>query len=101
MLAGTWVKVIEMQTIQLSFTSDNKTEVEFTGDDVVDVYSSYEISRNRITFNDEAGDFAADVPGVYEFKVTDTSLSFTTVNDPVEGRSMLLEGTWSKRGEQE
>jgi hypothetical protein len=31
--------------------------------------------------------------------VSDTSISFTNVDDPVNGRSMLVEGTWSKAAE--
>ena len=96
---GTWKKVIDVNTITLTFLADNKTEVEFTGDGVVDVFGSYEISGKQITLNDEGGDYAADVPGVYEFEVNETSLTFTTVDDPVQGRNMLLEGTWSKAPE--
>jgi hypothetical protein len=95
-LVGTWTKVHEMQKITFTITADNKTQVEFTGDSVIDVYSSYKISGKQITFNDEAGDYAANVPGVYEFKVDDSSLTLTVVDDPVQGRSMLVKGTWSK-----
>ena len=95
-LVGTWIKVVEMQKITITITSENKTTVEFTGDDVIDVYSTYKISGKQITFNDEAGDYAADVPGVYEFEVDDSSLTFTAVDDPVQGRSMLVSGTWTK-----
>jgi len=100
-LVGTWVKVVDTNTITFSLTSDHKTQVEFTGDDVIDVYGSYKISGAQITFNDEAGEYAADVPGVYEFEVNDKSLSLTAVDDPVSGRSMMVEGTWSKAAEKD
>jgi hypothetical protein len=100
-LAGIWKKVIDVNTVTLKIKADNKTEVEFTGDGVADVFGSYEISGTQITLNDEGGDYAADVPGVYEFKVDETSLTFTTVDDPVQGRNMLVEGTWSKAAEAE
>jgi hypothetical protein len=98
-LVGTWVKTVDMQKITFTIKEGNKTQVEFTGDDVVDVYSSYKISGKQITFNDEAGEYAADVPGVYEFEVSESSLTLYAVDDPVMGRSMLVEGTWSKLDE--
>lgn len=98
-LLGTWIKVADMGTITLTFKSDNISEVEFNGDEVIDVYSNYEISGTKITFNDYDGDYAADVPGSYEFKVEAASLTFTPVDDPVPGRSMLVQGTWSREPE--
>lgn len=98
-LIGTWVKVVDMQKITFTIKEGNKAQVEFTGDEVIDVYSSYKISGKQITFNDEAGEYAADVPGVYEFEVSESSLTLYAVDDPVMGRSMLVEGTWSKATE--
>ena len=100
-VVGTWNKVTDMGTITLTLKADNKSEVEFNGDDVIDVYSDYEISGTEITFNDYGGDYAADVPGTYEFKVDGSSLSFTVVNDPVEGRSALVQGAWTKAASEE
>ena len=57
-LVGTWKKVIDVNTLTLTFSADNKTEVEFTGDGVADVFGSYEISGIQITLNDEGGDYA-------------------------------------------
>ena len=95
-LVGTWIKVVDTQKITFIIGADHKTQVEFTGDDVIDVYSSYTISGKQITFNDESGEYAANVPGTYEFEVDESSLTLTVVNDPVQGRSMLVKGTWSK-----
>ena len=81
-------------------SSDTKWEVEFTGDDVLDVWGSYAISGNKITFTDEGGQYSSDESGVYEYKVDDASLIFTIVDDPVNGRSMLVEGTWTKAGDE-
>jgi hypothetical protein len=100
-LVGTWIKVVETNTITLTLAADKKSTVEFDGDDVIDVYGSYKISGKQITFQDEGGDYAADVPGTYEFKVDDSSITFTTVDDPVNGRRMLVEGSWSKVVEKE
>ena len=95
-VVGTWIKVVDTNTITLSLTADNKSQVEFTGDEVLDVWGSYEISGTQITFNDEGGEYGANEAAVYEFKVSDTAISFTEVNDPVGGRRMLVEGSWSK-----
>ena len=95
-LMGKWIKTANGATMSFVFKSDNKWEVEFTGDDETDVYGSFVISEAKITFNDEGGQYSSDVPGTYEFKLSDTSLTFTKVDDPVEGRSMLLAGTWTK-----
>jgi len=80
----------------LTILADNKYQVEFAGDEETDVWGSYELTGHQITLNDEGGDYSADVPGVYEFDVSDTSITFTEVNDPITGRSMLMEGTWTK-----
>ena len=100
-LVGKWTKLSNETTVTFVITSDNKWEVEFTGDDEVDVYGSYVISGTQITFNDEGGEYSSDVAGVYEFKVSGAALTYTTVDDPVYGRNILVEGSWSKAKEAE
>jgi len=95
-VVGKWTKELNGRTFTFNLTSDNKFQVEFAGDEEVDVYGSYVISGMQITFTDEEGDYSSDSSGAYEFKVSDTSITFTNVNDPVDGRSMLVEGTWTK-----
>jgi hypothetical protein len=95
-VVGKWTKELNERTFTFNLTSDNKYQVEFAGDDEIDVYGSYKVSGKQITFTDEGGDYSSNSSGVYEFKVSDTSISFTNVDDPVNGRSMLVEGTWSK-----
>lgn len=94
-VVGAWEKEFGGRTASFTLTSENTYQVEFTGDEAVDVYGSYVISGVQITFTDEGGDYSSDSSGVYEFKVSDTSLSFSVVDDPVDGRSMLVQGTWS------
>ncbi len=79
----------------------SKYQVEFAGDSEIDVWGSYVIDGMQITFNDEGGEYGSDVAGVYEFEATETSLTFSVVDDPVYGRSILLDGSWSKAGEEE
>lgn len=96
LIVGKWTKVSQQGTITFTFTSDKKYEVEFTGDGEADVLGSYVISGTKLTVTDEGGDYSSGTSGVYEFKVDDTSLTLTKVDDPVEGRSMIAIGTWSK-----
>lgn len=95
-ITGKWTKVIQERTITLTITSDLKFQVEFSGGEGIDVWGSCTLSGSRITFNDEGGPYSSDSPGVYEFEVSGTTATFTIVNDPVEGRSSLVKGTWSK-----
>jgi len=95
-LVGTWTKSSNERTITFTIKSDNKYTVEFIGDAEIDVNGSYVISGTQVTFTDDAGDYSTAVPGVYEFEVSETSVKFTTVNDPAQGRSMLVEGDWLK-----
>ena len=95
-VVGTWTKELNGRTFTFTLTADKKYQVEFAGDEAIDVYGSYVISGMQITFTDEGGDYSSGSSGVYEFKVSDTSIIFTNVDDPVDGRSMLVEGSWTK-----
>lgn len=94
-VAGKWVKKFNERTVTLSILSDHTYQVEFAGDEGIDVWGRYEISGNQITFNDEGGDYSADVAGVYEITAEGDSLVFKEVNDPVNGRKILMVGSWS------
>jgi hypothetical protein len=100
-LMGKWTKSMNGASASFVISSDTEWEVEFTGDDELDVWGSYAIAGNKITFTDEGGQYSSDQPGVYEYKVDDASLIFSIVDDPVNGRSMLVEGTWTKAGDEE
>lgn len=95
-LVGTWTKTINSRTITFVMTSDLKYEVEFAGDEEIDVLGSYVIEKNQITFTDEGGEYGSDTSGVYEFKVSESSVIFTAVDDPANGRRMLVAGEWTK-----
>lgn len=95
-LVGVWTKSSHERTITFSIESDHTYTVEFVGDAELDVKGSYVISGTQITFNDDPGDYSSVEPGLYEFEVSETSVKFTKVNDPAQGRSMLVEGSWSK-----
>lgn len=95
-VVGTWTKVANERTFIFTMTSDLKYQVDFIGDEEADVLGSYVISGPQITFTDEGGDYSSGTSGVYEFKVDETSIKFTIVDDPVDGRSMLVAGLWNK-----
>ncbi len=96
MLVGIWTKTFSERTVTFTLTSDKKFQVEFVADEEIDVWGSYVISGTQITFNDEGGEYGSDEAGVYKFQVSDTSVKFTQVDDPVFGRSLLMEGSWSR-----
>jgi len=96
LLIGKWTKASQDRSITFTFTADNTYEVEFTGDGEADVLGTYVISGTKLTVTDEGGDYSSGTSGVYEFKVSDSSLTLTKVDDPVDGRSMIAVGTWSK-----
>jgi hypothetical protein len=100
-VVGTWTKTFNERSVSFTISADLKYQVEFAGDSEIDVWGSYAIDGMQITFNDEGGEYGSDVPGVYEFKVSETSLTFSVVDDPVYGRSILMDGSWSKAGEVE
>jgi len=98
---GTWTKSFNERSVTFTMSADLKYQVEFAGDSEIDVWGSYEIDGMQITFNDEGGEYGSDVAGVYEFKASETSIIFSVVDDPVYGRSILMDGSWSKAGEEE
>lgn len=89
------------RTIKFTLKADHTYQVDFIGDEGIDVSGKFEISGTRITFNDDEGDYSQNAPpGVYEFKLSDSSLVFKWIDDPVTDRSMLVEGSWSKAGDE-
>lgn len=96
LLTGSWIKTLQGRTITITFTAEKELQVDFVDDSDIDVWSSYTIKGNQITVTDEGGEYSANVPGVYSFKVTETSVTFTEVDDPVEGRRMIFTGEWLK-----
>lgn len=94
-LVGSWIKLVDGNKISFNLKADNKSEVEFTGDDVIDVYGSYKVSGSQITFTDEGGDYSSGTSGVYEFKISENKMTLTIVSDTVRGRSMVVKGTWT------
>ncbi|PLX12514.1 MAG: hypothetical protein C0597_13185, partial [Marinilabiliales bacterium] len=72
-------------------------ETDFIGDSSIDVWGSISISGNQITITDEGGPYQSSVNGLYSFQVVGNTVSFIEVNDPEEGRRVLIEGIWTKQ----
>ncbi len=100
-VVGTWTKSFNERSVAFTMSADLKYQVEFAGDSEIDVWGSYVIDGMQITFNDDGGEYGSDETGVYEFKASETSIIFSVVDDPVYGRSILMDGNWSKAGEEE
>lgn len=95
-LTSTWTKDFNGRAITVTLTPDHKFQTDFAGDQELDVWGSYVVSDNRITFTDEGGPYSSNSSGEYEFKVNDSSLTLTVKNDALEGRRMLMQGTWNR-----
>jgi len=95
-LVGKWTKSNNGRTISFVITSEATYEVDFTGDSGADVVGSYKVAENKITFTDEGGDYGSNTSGKYEFELGDGKVTFTEVDDPVDGRRMLVQGEWAQ-----
>jgi len=95
-MVGKWTKSVNGRTASINLLSDHTYQVEFAGDEGVDVTGSWMISGPQITFKDEGGPYSSGTSGTYEFKLDGTTVTYKKVNDPVDGRSVLVEGSWSK-----
>jgi len=95
-LVGKWTKDSQGSTFSFVMTSDHTYEVDFTGDSGAEVTGSFKVSDNKITFTDEGGAYSSGTSGEYEFTLGDGTVTFTEVDDAVDGRRMLVEGEWIK-----
>ena len=99
-LVGIWTKSMGERIIKFTLKADHTYEVDFAGDEGIDVTGKFEISGTRITFNDDEGEYSQNAPpGVYEYKLSETSLTMTGADDPLMGRKMLIEGNWARADE--
>ena len=94
-LQGKWVKMGHSGPVVLVFKSNGTVEVDFGGDQNIDVVTNYETSGNTITFNDKEGAMCPD-PGVYKFEKNNYYLSFDLKEDMCNGRIKMTMGYWTK-----
>lgn len=101
LLTGSWVRDFSGTSIMITFDKEGKYQVDFTGDGETDVLGSCEVKKESLIFHDEEG-MASQDPGEYKWSLTENKLTFTLIDDPTDGRSLLLPGDWiRKSGEKE
>ena len=107
-LIGTWTASEASGRIAtLTFSKGGVFEIEFRGDEVVDVSGHYQVVNGDLTVTDENG-LAACVapdfrPGRYAFTIRDGDLALDAIQDDCDGRAIVLQRrgaakrTWTKK----
>jgi hypothetical protein len=95
---GTFAQTIQDMKITIKFDKDKYT-VTFAGE--VGVEGKYKAAKDQIEFLDAKGKFTAKEDekkvGKYKWKLDGKKLTFTKIEDEVEGRAMgLTSGAWTK-----
>ena len=97
-LTGNWERQVQGTTLSIVIGKDGAYKVEFTGDGIPDVNGTCKLEKDRITFQDTGGRAALE-PGIYSFKLQGKEITFEKIDDPSNGRSSLLQGTWTRKEE--
>jgi len=100
-LVGKLTKQVNGRTASINLLPDHTYQVDFAGDEGVDVTGSWVVSGKQITFKDEGGAYTTGTSGTYEFKLNGKTVTFKKVDDPSSNRSIVIEGSWSKAGDEE
>jgi hypothetical protein len=107
-LIGTWTAPeISGRVATLKFLSGGLFEVEFRGDEGIEVAGRFEVVNNELTITDEGGVAACLAPeyrpGRYLFTIRNEELTLDAVKDDCDGRVTILERraavkrTWTKK----
>lgn len=107
-LVGTWTALeISGRVATLKFLSGGLFEVEFRGDEGIEVAGRYQVVNNELIVTDEGGVAACLAPeyrpGRYSFTIRNEELTLDAVKDDCEGRVTILERraavkrTWTKK----
>ncbi|HKP74848.1 MAG TPA: hypothetical protein VJT67_04860 [Longimicrobiaceae bacterium] len=78
-LVGAWV---------IAFGNNGHAMVSVNGRSVVD--APYTVSGNTLTLTEDSGEYACHSTGTYTWHATATELHLTKVNDPCDGRAVVL-----------
>jgi len=78
-LVGMWV---------IAFGNNGHAMVSVNGRQVVD--APYTVSGNTLTLTEDSGEYACHSTGTYTWHATATELHLTKVNDPCDGRDVVL-----------
>src|SRR6266702_1711943 len=107
-LLGTWTAPeLSGRLVTLKFLKGGIFEVEFRGDDGVEVAGRYEVVDNELRMTDEGGVAACLAteyePGRYLFIIRNGELRLDAIKDGCDGRATILERraavkrTWTKK----
>ena len=99
-VVGKWEKYLNGVTMTFELDKENNYTVDFESDGNFEVRGTYKVQGNTITFNDKPGAFASPDPGIYSFMIEKDKITFVIEDDPTEGRSGLVKGTWTKGNNQ-
>ena len=95
-LVGSWTAVAPSgRTATLTFRAGGFFEIEFQGDETIDVFGRYEVAGNELRFVDENGVAACPErefgTGRYSFRVRGGELELDLVQDRCDGRASILQ----------
>jgi hypothetical protein len=95
-LTGVWTSSeTSGRPATLTFLPGGFYEVEFRGDEALDVAGRYRIAGGRLAFIDETGTAACTEPefgeGTYAFTIRNSELTLDAVKDRCDGRVVVLE----------
>ncbi|MBN1756379.1 tetratricopeptide repeat protein [bacterium] len=97
-VVGTWVKTTEDAEIPiliLKLKPDSTFGADMIDDDELEVYGTYSVKGNVMTFTDKGGDYAClNKQGIYEVLGFEDELILKLLEDPCAGRGEQMKGTW-------
>jgi hypothetical protein len=101
-LTGRWTAAdASGRPATLTFLAGGLFEIEFRGDDGLEVTGTYRIENNRLIFTDEGGIASCLAPeyspGTYLFTIRNGELTLDAIGDRCDGRALVLQRTASPR----
>ena len=85
----------------MTFLAGRLFEIEFRGDDGLEVTGTYRIENNKLIFTDEGGIASCLAPeyspGTYLFTIRNGELTLDAIGDRCDGRALVLQRTASPR----
>jgi hypothetical protein len=86
-------------TVTMTFDADSGYTVDAQATAGVDVTGTYSLTGSRIVYTDSSGPQAcnAATTGTYDYVISGTTLTFTLVSDPCNGRILAMSKTWTRQ----
>jgi hypothetical protein len=95
-LVGSWIATaLSGRAATLTFRAGGFFEIEFQGDETIDVFGRYQVAGNELRFVDENGVAACAEPefgaGRYSFRIRGDELELDAIQDRCDGRAAILQ----------